>query len=111
MTNQARQPLSSKEINAIITNKEAAEAFTIISYDINASRQKRRELRNWCFTNATGRWFSHSNKVFVEQKEVPSRGHLWVNNIFGITAYYGFENRQDALMFKLTWGGELAVPG
>lgn len=108
MTDETKRPLSHAEVNQLIADKSIRDKFTIISYGLNTTREKRREIRNWCANNVTGRWFSHSNTVQVGQDERFQSGVQWFNNRVKITAYYGFDNRVDATLFRLTWGGEIA---
>lgn len=110
MTDETKRPLSHAEVNQLIADKTIRDQFTIISYGLNTTREKRREIRNWCANNVTGRWFSHSNTVQVNQENNYKSGPTWFSSrpAVKITAYYGFDNRVDATLFRLTWGGDIA---
>ncbi|MNK47831.1 hypothetical protein D3C87_666510 [compost metagenome] len=114
MTEHINLPMSRPEIRNMFASGMKNSGFIMIGDELDTSRARRAELRSWCVRNTHGRWFYYSEEIHVQTVEGDQliaqsarRWFGWDNVKIGAT--YCFENKSEAMHFKLVWGGTLEV--
>ena len=98
-----KPPIGTKEYSAMLKDGTITDSWVHIRYCRADDNKKSREARHWCFTNLQSRWQPYT---WAPPTDYSARAPYVPAAFFLL-----FEDMKEAMLFKLTFGGDIVKRG